>query len=600
MLVALNLVVDPDTAPSQMTYWLTSPDPRFVIAPDGQSFTYTPAPESTADIFLNYFVCDPEGLCSVATGEMVLTFTPVDDPPVPLDIAIGPFLEDANSTLLVSRGQLEANVSDIDTALASLTYAVVGSSGANLGTWADAGDGSLELTVTPDANGTALYTVEACDATSCPTFSLTVVIDPVNDLPAITADPTPVTAQFSPAIEVVLPVDYVLTDPDIGDTYTVIPDAVPASEGTLTFDGGTSEWKFMPNPAYVGGPVTIAFGVCDSGTPCPISQWVITPTINAPPAFGAVTIAEQFVNVAADPVSFTVTDPEGATITLTGDTLPSGLSISGTAGSYTISGTPDDPALLGQTVPFTIDAFDGANTATHNGTIDFNKQGLSPFKGDIIFTEVVADDVQICVVICLGDVEGVELYNRSGSTVDMSAWTLQDYPPMAAPDGNGLELQIADNMFFGVPMWPTSLTSGTYGLLATLGAANPTPYNFNGDDLWLLDGDGLIIDYVGWQDTLFAGVVPIPEAKLGLWDLDRAAMAEIGGKPFGGTQTSISLGTLTDADTAACWEFTTGIWQSGTFVCPAPDTTLTIDNPLADGNYGTLSAVIHSFEYPNY
>jgi hypothetical protein len=80
-------------------------------------------------------------------------------------------------------------------------------------------------------------------------------------------------------------------------------------------------------------------------------------------------------------------------------------------------------------------------------------------------------------------------------------------------------------------MWPTSLSPGTYGLLATLGSVNLTPCNFNGDDLWLLDGDGLIIDYVGW---------------------------------------------------------------------PAADTMLTIDNPLADGNYGISSATIHSLEFPNF
>lgn len=601
MLSSLNLFSDVDAAFDELTLLISDPGGGLTVNPDGQSFTYRPAPDSTADVILTYTVCDPEGLCSLDTGEMALTFGAVDDPPEAGDMVLGPFAEDAASTIIIDRATLEANTTDKDSALSIITYEVTISSGDDLGSWSDPGDGSLELIVPDDAYGTAIFGVNVCDATSCGRFGIRVDIDAVNDPPVTIQDPSAVSTRFSPPEAVVLPVDYRVTDADPDDVHTVVPYALDPAFGTITYDSIADTWTFSPNPAFAGTQVVVPFQICDPAGSCADSQWIIDVIANSPPAFGAVGLPQLFVNIAMTDVNFTVTDAEGDPLTLTNSTLPQGLVLAGSNGNYTISGTPTDPNDLGQTVNFSIEASDGLNTSVHNGSFEFSDQGLSPDAGKVILSEVASDDVRVCMgFFCQEEVEAVEVTNISSGAMFIGDWTLQDHTPGAAPDANGLTLQLSDNMIFLFPMWPTTLTQGDYAMLSTFWKANPTPYNFNGDDLWLLDENGLIVDYVGWQDA-WSPQIPIPAPELGIWDSNRAAMVEIGGKPISNTKVSISLATLSNADTAACWEFTSsGFAGNGTYVCPAADTTPTIDHPDAQGNYGLRDKWVHSLEYPNW
>ena len=63
----------------------------------------------------------------------------------------------------------------------------------------------------------------------------------------------------------------------------------------------------------------------------------------------------------------------------------------------------------------------------------------------------------------------------------------------------------------------------------------------------------------------------------------------------------IALATVGDANTADCWEITaSGNAGSGTYVCPAADTSLTIDHPSAQGQFGVKDETVHSLYYPNW
>ena len=145
-----------------------------------------------------------------------------------------------------------------------------------------------------------------------------------------------------------------------------------------------------------------------------------------------------------------------------------------------------------------------------------------------------------------------------------------DYEPNGGGGPNGLELTLSG-----------TITSGEYRGELTLFQSNQTPYDISADDLWIMDENNLIVDFMAWDDGSGGQIYGGPDSALGLWDSNGSV--EISGDPNPGIPVSISLATLTDANSAACWEFTaSGNASSGTHQCAAADTFVTIDQPAAD------------------
>ena len=132
---------------------------------------------------------------------------------------------------------------------------------------------------------------------------------------------------------------------------------------------------------------------------------------------------------------------------------------------------------------------------------------------------------------------GVEIYNPSNSTFDLSAYTVNRYsngsssspdtwplsgsiaPGQAISIGNGQQDSVWVTSYWSVPVDPIFFNacdlhcSGVY----------PTPFYFNGDDAITLEKDGSIIDIIGkvgedpgsaWTDDASAGYT---DANGGTW-----------------------------------------------------------------------------------
>ncbi len=86
-------------------------------------------------------------------------------------------------------------------------------------------------------------------------------------------------------------------------------------------------------------------------------------------------------------------------------------------------------------------------------------------------------------------------------------------------------------------------------------------FNDYGDDLWVFDADGLLVDYIAWDDGTGRGHVDRPPAALGIWDpaVEQTLASVAPGQ-------SISLATLNPggSHSSACWEPT----GSGLATCP--------------------------------
>ncbi len=92
----------------------------------------------------------------------------------------------------------------------------------------------------------------------------------------------------------------------------------------------------------------------------------------------------------------------------------------------------------------------------------------------------------------------------------------------------------------------------------------------------------------------------LPDAGLRIWDpAALGAMNHYSGEYSGSAYTTISLATLANANTAACWEFTTsGDADFGTYVCPEPDTFLTTVTPSITPDHD--AGLLMSWGFPNY
>ncbi len=306
-------------------------------------------------------------------------------------------------------------------------------------------DGSgnlLQVTFDPtlNENGLDTTTYEVCDSAptpNCVPGTMNFDVAAVNDPTEITAPPTATTMRSGETVT--LAEDYSYFDPDIGDIITLnLLDATATElpDGTITYTAGA---------AFVG-TVEVPFELCDGSGGCwnhpSWSHWAITVIPSATPSVSNIPAQNYFVGVSVSAGPFPVDNPSAVALSYT-DTLPPGLSVVPGVDEITITGIVTDPAFLGTSASYDITVTDAfLNSSTNSVFITFAATGLSPLEGEVIFTEILAEDMDWCLDGICVKAELVELYNRGAGPIDVSGWTVQTNTPGTLPDGGDLYLEI--------------------------------------------------------------------------------------------------------------------------------------------------------------
>ncbi len=609
----LALATDIET-PAALTITYTDPDgiinngPDLIFTPTG--FDYTPVFASLADIPFSYWICDAE---DCTRGIVNLTFTEVNDPPAPT-VLNTPATEDTPIT--ITRADLETAANDPDTADTDLTFTFPtltypkGTVTLNptTGPLTD-----LTFTPTPDANGLQTITYTVCDnntpTPNCQPATIDITLAATPDPVVITGAPS--SHNTYDGVAVLLLDDYTYTEPDGEIPWINFAPQPSSPNGTAIVVAGNNV-SFLPTPGFTGQTV-VNFELCDTSgcvTDPTFGHWDVSVYSADSPLIGNIPDQTANVGVAMNAGPFPVTNPNALPLAYT-HTLPTGLSLVEGAGEITLVGVPTDPSLLGTTATYEITVDDSLKASIQTVTITFSAQGLSPHKGKVIFTEVLSHNMDWCddelgFDICV-KAELIEVYNRSGSPIDMSNWSIQDYMPGDSQGGGDLAVDIGPDStpVGGVTLWPTTIAPSEYvGFNTRWLEGDPAPSDFTTihraeDKLWLLDENGLAVDYVGWYPAGHEGHGHVddilPDPALGLWNVaDQVEMETIAGTYAGGQYTSISLATLNDANTAACWEFTgSGGATVGAAVCDEADVFLTTSTPLINPNHSDPMNISH-------
>ena len=251
---------DPDG--DTLTFVLTDPPDHgtVVLNPDG-SYVYTPNPNFNGSDAFSFSVSD--GTQTVPGGDVSLTITAVNDPPVPND--------STDTTPENTAGTGNAGATDVDGD--TLTYLLTDPP--DHGTVVFNPDGSYTYTPAPNYNGPDSFSFSVSDGTEIVpggdvSFDVIVVNSP--PVPNQTTDTTPEdTAGTGNAGA---------TDPD-GDTLTyVLTD--PPDHGTVVFNPDGS-YVYSPAPNY-NGTDSFSFSVTDGAYTVPggTVSFVIS-AVNDPP-----------------------------------------------------------------------------------------------------------------------------------------------------------------------------------------------------------------------------------------------------------------------------------------------------------------------------
>ncbi|BAV04820.1 thrombospondin type 3 repeat family [Filimonas lacunae] len=277
------------------------------------SFSYTPSLNFNGKDSFDYRTCDGSGACS-ATGTVVITVTPVNDPPVIAGTVTYSGTEDI--TLNVAAPGLLFNASDPenDPISASVNTQPLH------GTLTVNANGSFTYVPAANYNGTDTFTYKVCDASNaCSIGTAIITIAAVNDAPVAGNDVLPATLED---VAVNIPAATLLvndSDPE-GDALTISIGSQPAN-GTLVQNGDGS-FTYTPAPNF-NGVDSFTYRVCDNGSPslCSIGtvRIPVTPVNDKPSAVtDRYTVNEDAVlTVAAPGVLFNDSDPDNAQNTLT-------------------------------------------------------------------------------------------------------------------------------------------------------------------------------------------------------------------------------------------------------------------------------------------
>ncbi len=227
------------------------------------TWTYTPAPNASGPVTLNYNVTD--GAASVATSA-TFTVTAVNDAPtVVAPLANVNVLEDAADTN-VSLAGVFADVED-DAVPVALTYTAVSNNPA-LVTVSITGN-TLTLDYQANANGTTTVVVTAKDSNNATvTNTFTVTVASVNDAPVVTG-PVSLASSAEDTSRVITQTQLLGNSSDSDGPNPLSITGLAATSGTIVYNGDLT-WTYTPAANY-NGPVTLNYSVTDGAASVPTS-----------------------------------------------------------------------------------------------------------------------------------------------------------------------------------------------------------------------------------------------------------------------------------------------------------------------------------------
>ena len=311
---------------------VTPPEHGEVVVNEDCSAEYIPDPDFNGEDAFEFEVDDGQGGTDV--GQVDITVTPTNDPPVAQDDAQTVSNEDTDATIDVL-----ANDSDIDGD--DLTV-VSATDSANGGTVTVNPDGTVTYTPPADFTGTDSFDYTICDPDNeCDTATVTLDVVAVND-PPVADDDSATTDEDTPVNVDILDGD---TDVDGNVDPSTVQIGTSPSHGQVTVNAdGTVDYD--PDPDFHGTD-TFTYTVCDDGSPTPIecsNEATVTITVNpVNDAPEAATIPNQTVPEDQTlTVDVTCTDVDGDTPSIAAADLPSGASfVDNGDGTGTITYTPD-------------------------------------------------------------------------------------------------------------------------------------------------------------------------------------------------------------------------------------------------------------------
>lgn len=559
---------DPDGDPLAITGVGPAISGTVVFDENAQTIAYTPptTPAGGSDSF-SYTISD--GVNPDVLGFVQLTIVAVDDPPVlspitrtiPEDEAVGttplfvvPFVdEDEKGT----------NVFAIDAPNPSPFFSVTN-------------DGEILLTQALDYETTTQHvlTVSAHNGGPVSTTTVTINVGPVNEPPVVQATSATLTegdSSRSVALQV--------SDPE-GDAVNITLTNSPvlnqsAAGGTLVVSG--TQVIYSPPSANFSGADSFTYQADDGDpglSPVPGSVTITVDPVNDPPTVSSHP-HQNMVAGEAYSLEISATDVEGDNLSFNvdpGTPLPSGLSLTPGAspGLATIGGTLQ-AGTEGQTWNVDIIVTDDGSPAPKSSTISLTMSShqfiMSPLAGDLVISEVLFHQSGYANPFPNLPVdEFVEFWNVSSDPISLDGMRVVDYN---LRQGSADALSMDASLTASTPvvlapgeravLWmfrPGSLTNNVTvpaGANLWLDPAPTFPLLDNqGDEIWLLDDQNRIIDFVRWGDPAdpSAAISDDPPAEWGLWDdTDQVDLMNV---PPG---QSIALpDNVFGTNSASCWE----------------------------------------------
>ncbi|WP_410503587.1 Ig-like domain-containing protein [Leeuwenhoekiella sp. ZYFB001] len=311
------------------------------VNPDG-SYTYTPEPGFIGEDSFEYTVCDDADPSLCATGTVTIeVVADTDNTTVANDDAFFGYIgEEITGNVLTNDSDPEGDA-----------ISVISNTQPANGNVTVAADGSLTYTPNTDFSGADQFTYTIEDANGAQdTATVYISVDPsenggntilaINDIND-TFEGQPVSGDVGTN-------DENPDGPADSEVYTVLTQ--PAS-GSLVFNADGT-YTYTPNDGFIGED-TFSYEVCDGGSPqaCDSADVIIqvlpigTPDNAAPVANDDTAITEAGTPVEGN-VLVNDFDPDGDTITVTGNTEPTNGSVTvNPDGSYTY--TPE-PGFIGE------------------------------------------------------------------------------------------------------------------------------------------------------------------------------------------------------------------------------------------------------------
>ncbi|MCP5033421.1 MAG: tandem-95 repeat protein [Actinomycetia bacterium] len=519
---------------------------RGTVVIDNGQVRYQPDTNTNGtDTFL-YLISDGVNPAVAATATVVVS--PVNDAPIatsPTAVSIGETAPIGSVVLAIV-----ASDPDVDPLAFSL------SAGDPSSRFAVNSDGKVMVAAPLDHETTPSFNleIEVSDGSTLVTVTPTVIVIDVNEAPVAVNDTGP---GFTTNEDTPFTTGSVLAnDFDVDDVVDPASITVASNPGHgALVDNGDGTFGYNPDPGW-SGIDAFTYTITDSQS-LVSSQATVAITVNAVNDAPNVTNPGPQAGAEGTPLVLQITavDDELDTLTYGAVGLPAGLIISGTG---LISGTPDPATQGSHSVDITVtdDGLPSAST-TITFSLDLAFHQASSQAGVIVVNEVLYNTVSVTA-----PEEFVELHNQSGSAIDLTGWVLTDA---------NLKADGAEDLSFTLPAtdhWgsPSTLGAGEYAVVwvvydgvnlpPLLNAGAGLEYVVNvpglklggsGDDLWLLDPETRLVDYVAYGGGGEVGTPP--EAGLSLWDATfQASLLTASAESILLTPDGV------DGNTSGCWE----------------------------------------------